>query len=482
MDQRPALTFFLLCLLALVMPEVAEADVEKAVDRALSKLPKEASVSVYAVRLPEPGMNGSPKVVIDRRGNEPRIPASNLKVLTSAAALAELGDDYRFKTRLYLQRDGDSPEAKLVLVGGGDPSFGDLDLYKELFGNEVGTRTILDGWAKGLSDLGITKINRLMLDATIFDDEHDHPNWPENQKHLWYEAQVGGLNLNINTIGVSLERAGSLMRHTLDPQTNYVIVDGQVRSGKKNAVIVSRRLGTNEIVLGGQTNARTQGPIRVTIDGPTAFVGTVFAEALAEAGLSIGVVTIQSSPDLSDWQLLAVHETPLETVLKRTNEDSINLYAESLIKLLGHRATGDSGSWASGAEAMKAYLEGLGVPTDDLAFDDGSGMSRNNRVTAQAIVAALTDRHAASNHELYRTALSDAGSDGTLTTRFRDRPSLRGRVWGKTGYIRGVSTMSGYLHASDGHWYAISVLVNDCPNGEIWKAKAAQEAIFAAFD
>ncbi len=109
-------------------------------------------------------------------------------------------------------------------------------------------------------------------------------------------------------------------------------------------------------------------------------------------------------------------------------------------------------------------------------------MSRLNRVTAAALTAALAERHASPQHEVYRDALSDAGSDGTLQRRFRDRPTLHGRVWGKTGYIRGVSTMSGYLQASDGNWYAISVLINDCPNGDIWRAKAAQEAVFAAVD
>ena len=191
----------------------------------------------------------------------------------------------------------------MLVVGGGDPTFGDAELYAGVDGWDV--RTILDGWAGVLADRGINRVRALHLDDTIFDDEYDHPNWPANQKHLWYEAQVGGLNLNINTVDIHLERAGSRMSVTLDPPTEFVTLDGTVKSGKKNAVIASRKLGTNTLILGGETNARTQGPIRVTIDGPTNYFATVFAEALADAGVTVaGTAFGPVEPD-GEWELVA---------------------------------------------------------------------------------------------------------------------------------------------------------------------------------
>ncbi|MEM1012107.1 MAG: D-alanyl-D-alanine carboxypeptidase/D-alanyl-D-alanine-endopeptidase [Planctomycetota bacterium] len=462
---------------AALFPATARASsLGKDVDKALAMLPKAATSAVRIVRLGDAGEAGSvPSVVLDRRGSSPMIPASNLKVVTTAAASAGLGDDYRFETRLYLRRDEDSGTTDVLVVGGGDPSFGDSALDDDV-------RRVLDSWAKFLAESGVETVGQLLVDDGLFDDTYDHPNWPENQKHLWYEAQVGALNFNLNCVGLSLTRSGSVMDLQLTPDTDYVDVEGRVKVGKKNAVVATRRLGTNEVVVGGETNAREQGPIRVTVDDPTAYFATVFAEALVDAGVAVSQVARLPRAPLDDWQLTAVHETPMSVVLARTNEDSINLYAEAFIKLLGHRATGKPGSWQNGGDAVLAYLRSLGVDTTGLFLDDGSGMSRLNQMTAEALTAALADRHASPGHGAYRTALSDAGSDGTLRSRFRDRPSLHGRVWGKTGYIRGVSTMSGLLQTEDGDWYAISVLVNDCPRADIWRAKAAQEAVFAAVD
>ncbi len=462
----------LILLLTLLLPSLAAGSPR--IDKAMTLAPKGATVAVHVERLDQPAE------VYDRNATRAMIPASNLKVLTTAAALSELGSDYRFQTKLLVRPTGDEGEADVLVVGGGDPTFGDAELLDGVDGWDV--RTILEQWAGILADRGISKVRALHADDTIFDSEYDHPNWPSNQKHLWYEAQVGGLNLNINTIGVHLERAGSRMDVKLDPPTKFVTIDGTVKSGKKNAVIASRRLGTNTLILGGETNARVQGPLRVTIDGPTDYFAAVFAEALADAGITVAGTVVGPVETTDAWELIALHETPLGTVMSRTNEDSINLYAETLIKLLGRRATGQPGSWQTGGDAVIAYLDGLGVDVSSIVFDDGSGMSRLNRVTAKAMTAALADQYSSDDFDFYRDALSDAGSDGTLERRFRDQPSLHGRVWGKTGYINGVSTMSGYLHAQDGHWYAFSVLVNDIPSGKVWQAKALQEAVVAAVD
>ena len=471
---QPLILSLVLALGSVAMP--ARAASPASIDKAVELAPKGAKVAVRVEQLDPSG----PTTIFDRNGSAAMIPASNLKVLTTAAALAELGPDYRFETKLYLRPTETAGEYDVLVVGGGDPTFGDAELFNGVDG--WGVRTVLDGWAALLRERGISRVRALHLDDSVFDGEHDHPNWPANQKHLWYEAQVGGLNLNLNCVGVHLERAGSRMDVRLDPPTNYVTRKGSVSSGKKNAVIATRPIGTNDLVLGGETNAREQGPIRVTVDNPTAYFAAVFGEALSDAGVSVDGSVVGPVSSIDDWELAAVHETPIDLVLHRTNEDSINLYAEALAKLLGQHATGAPGSWQSGGEAVRSYLGSLGVDTTGIFLDDGSGMSRENRITAASMTAALADRFSASDFDLYRDALSDAGSDGTLENRFRDRTDLHGRVWGKTGYINGVSTMSGYLHAKDGRWYAFSVLVNDVPSGQVWRAKAAQEAVVAAID
>lgn len=461
---------------------VARADFAGDVSKALRQAPSKASITVRVVALEG---STTPRVLYDRNATQPMIPASNLKLLTTAAALDALGSDFKFQTKLYVRLGENEGEAELAVIGGGDPGFGDSELLREIDG--WGTTTVFKNWARLLRDAGITQVTRLTLDDGIFDAEHDHPNWPENQKHRWYEAQVGGLNLNINCIDVYLTRGGSgRMNYRLDPPTGYVTVENTCRVGQDNAVQLARRLGTNEIVLGGSTNAKAQGPMNVTIDGPTGYFGAVMTETLEQNGLSVDETAHDPAlrNDLEGWRLAAVHETPMSTILARTNKDSINLYAECLVKRIS-AGDGVPGSWAGGDATVKAYVSKAVDPSAGAAIhlDDGSGMSRANRVTAEAMVGVLAAQFASDTFEAFRASLSEAGKDGTLKTRFSGAGAgLRGRVFGKTGYINGVSTMSGYLHGRDGRWYAFSVLVNDCPSGEIWKAKLLQENVVLALD
>ncbi len=479
--MRPTATLLaLFCLLA--TGPAALADLAGDVARELRGTPKGARVAVHLVRL---GEAEKPVELYAKDADEPMIPASNLKLLTTAAALDLLGPDFRFQTKLYA-RLADDGVAEVAVVGGGDPSFGDSELLETAAG--WGPTTIFDSWAGVLARAGVREVAVLYLDDSVFDDDHDHPNWPSDQKHLWYEAQVGGLNLNLNCVDVHLRRDGDArLSHRLDPPTGYVAVDGSVRRGKTNAVLLTRKLGTNDVILGGQTPAREQGPMKVTVDDPTAYFGRVFAERLENAGLPVAFILehdgVVETP--SEWSLLAIHETAMPTILARTNKDSINLYAECLLKRIGHEATGESGSWANGDAAVKAYLGRIGVDSAGaIHLDDGSGMSRQNRVTAEALTAVLAQQFQADTFEAFRAGLSEAGADGTLRRRFatRDRLALRGRVFGKTGYINNVSTMSGYLHGRDGAWYAFSILVNDARRSDIGKAKTLQEAIVDALD
>jgi serine-type D-Ala-D-Ala carboxypeptidase/endopeptidase (penicillin-binding protein 4) len=181
----------------------------------------------------------------------------------------------------------------------------------------------------------------------------------------------------------------------------------------------------------------------------------------------------------SPWVPLAVHETPIAAVLARANKDSINLYAEALFKRVGFAATGQSGSWENGRQTVGRFLESIGVNPDEFQLDDGSGLSRNNRISANAMARVLAHRYASPSRDTYLASLSVAGFDGTLDGRFKDS-DLRGRVYAKTGYIRGVSSMSGYVKAKDGQWYAFAILMNEVT--DIASCKRLQERIVKAID
>jgi len=177
--------------------------------------------------------------------------------------------------------------------------------------------------------------------------------------------------------------------------------------------------------------------------------------------------------------VVAVHETPLPTVLARANKDSMNLYAESLCKRLGRETSGESGTWANGTRAVADFLRRVGVPDEQFHLDDGCGLSKENMISPRALVKVLAHEFHGKNKDAYLVSLSIAGIDGTLDDRFKGS-DLRGRVIGKSGYVNGVRTLSGFVRTKDGPHYAFSILMNRIPDDPT--VKLLQEKIVKAVD
>jgi D-alanyl-D-alanine carboxypeptidase/D-alanyl-D-alanine-endopeptidase (penicillin-binding protein 4) len=223
------------------------------------------------------------------------------------------------------------------------------------------------------------------------------------------------------------------------------------------------------------------------------YAATVFSEALTGAGIKMtGAVkrdrTIRhqlvAPGAAAKWQVLGIHETPISPVLARCNKDSMNLYAESLCKRLGSEVAQTSGSWENGTGAVGAFLKKAGVPAAEFKLDDGSGLSRDNLISPHALTKVLIYDFYSKNHEIFFNSLAVAGVDGTLDDRFRERDvrDLRRRVYGKSGFIEGVSTLCGYLKAKDDQWYVFSIMVNGIPHFSNPQVKVIQEKVLKAVD
>ena len=471
----------LLLLTTLLLAPAARGDLPADLSAALDTPSlRSADVGVEVVALGDKA--GQDRTLFSRQPDKPLIPASNLKLVTSAAAMDALGADFKFRTVLAA-RGG-----TLALVGDGDPTLGDADL---LSGSGWGVRTIFEKWADALKARGITSADGLVVDDSVFDSVFLHPNWPVNQASKSYVPQVAGVNLNANLMDffLSANGPGEVVSYKTLPPTEYATVANSCVYGDRNAVVLGRTLGTNRIVLGGETDARETGPLQVTVDDPPLFAGTVLAETLRGRGIDLPAEvrrdrTVRESlkSGKGGWRVVAVLETPLSTVLTQMNKESINLYAEALCKRMGAEATGKPGSWANGTAAMGAYLKKVGVPAAEFSFDGGSGLSRENRVSASAMAAVLAKAYHGQHAAMLFGSLSVAGTDGTLRNRFAapQMQDLRGRVFGKSGYINNVSTLSGYLHGRDGRWYAFTVLINGVT--DVGRAKWAQESVVRAVD
>ncbi|MDB5328830.1 MAG: dac [Phycisphaerales bacterium] len=460
---------------AFAATSLVQADVSSTIEGVLrDPYLKNVRVGVKIAKL-----NGeSPATVIyEHEPTRPLTPASNLKLITTAAALDTLGPDFVFRTRL-LQKD-----STLALVGDGDPSLGDAEALEKTGWTST---TLFEKWAESVKARGVKGFGKLVYDDSIFDEKYVHPTWPANQIHLRYVAGVAGLNLNANCLDFYLQPKGkgAVVDYRVDPTTTYAPIANTCVGGTKNAVWLSRAADSNKIELRGQTDAANGKPISVTVDDPSKFTATVLADTFKKAGIPIeGDIerdaTVRAAAD--SWQPLAVYETPITTIIARANKDSMNLYAEALCKRVGAKVSGESGSWANGPAAVGAFLQSIGVSADQFSFDDGCGLSKKNVISPGAILAVLEHEYRSKHRDAYLTSLAVAGVDGTLKDRFGGS-GLRERVIGKSGFIASVSALAGFVKAKDGSTYVFSILFNGIAEGTNSHAKLLQEKIVAAVD
>ena len=478
-------TFLLLSVLSLA----ARADLDKDIHAILrDRLLEKAAVGIEIVQLGDTPTQD--RVLFRHRGDAPHIPASNLKLITTSAALDTLGPDFRFQT-LLVQKGED-----LVLVGDGDPTFGDAELLKKVGWD---TTTVFQNWAQQLRKAELLAFRHLLIDDSVFDETFVHPNWPPDQEQARYVAQVAGMSLNLNCIDffVRGSGSGSLATYRLNPPTRYAPVTNSVVAGGDNAVWINRHRGSNDITLRGTCPSSGEVAASVTIHDPAMFAATVLAETLRSNNVHVeGKIArdrtvraslqsrIENSKSEIGARILAVHETPISQVLARANKDSINLYAESLCKRLGFAAggaTGGPGSWPTGAAAIGTFFRKAGVSESQFRIDDGSGLSRENTISPDAVTSVLRFNHHGPNREAFLSSLAVGGIDGTLDERFRSA-DLKGRVFGKSGYIVGVSALSGYIKARDGNWYTFCILMNNLARGTNGRAKFLQDQIVKAIN
>ncbi|MEA2710407.1 MAG: hypothetical protein QOF78_3008 [Phycisphaerales bacterium] len=442
-------------------------------DKYLSK----ADVGIAIARLPDGG--GRPEVLFRADSDIPLIPASNLKLVTTSAFIDRVGPDFKFRTVLLMK------DADLFLIGDGDPTLGDVEMLKKV-GWDVDT--VFKTWADLLKQRGVASVRNVYLDDSIFDEQFLQPNWLGRYLGDRYAAQVGGVNLNANCIDFWVRPGaapGQPVAYTMNPDTRYATVKNLAVTGDDKGVGVSRPPAKNDLTLRGETGQTLGRPISVPIHDPPMFAATVLAETLARSGIAVNGsvsrdrgVRDRYAADAQGWSVVAALDTKLSTVLERANKDSMNLYAEAMCKRLGREASGQSGSWANGTVAMADFLKHIAVADDQYKLDDGSGLSRENAISPDAMLKILAHNFRGPNRELFISSLAVAGADGTFEKRFKN--NLKGRVFGKSGYIGGVSALSGYLKTDDGKWFAFSILMNGITDNVT--AKTLQERIVAAID
>ncbi len=384
---------------------------------------------------------------------KPLIPASNMKLITTAAALKYLGPNFEYETRVALYDD------TLVVIGSGDPLLGDKDT-DDKHGRQAGW--ILEKIAQALQTRGVREVNDIVVDTSVFDNQRVHPSWPARDYNKWYACEISGLNYNDNCIEMTTSNAGGNIAIEIDPPTRFVETINQVEAISRGdeAVGSYRTQQPNRIIVFGKCRTK-QGPFKVAIEQPAGFFGFLLTEHLQRSGIVVRGKVMEKSLDANArLKPLVEFSTPISDVLWRANTDSLGLAAEALIKTIDAQNNADKklGSWPGGRELVHRYLTGLGVPEAEINLDDGSGLSRENRLTVNAITKVLLNLYRSGNWELFKASLAVGGEQGTID-RYFSEPKYRGKVLGKTGYISGVRAFSGICHTQSGP-YLFAILSN----------------------
>ena len=433
-----------------------QADLAKRIDTILSQPSlQKVQFSVHIVRA------DSGKTVYNRNANKPLIPASNMKIIITAAALKYLGPNYEYKTQIGLCDD------TLVIIGSGDPLLGDK-LTDAKYGREVGW--IFEDIAAVLKQNNPRDIKDIIVDSSIFDDQRVHPNWPREQLNQWYACEVSGLNFNSNCIDITVKTVDGKTSVVVEPKTAFIkVVNKVIPIQKGESKVGSYRQpepnDINKIVVFGKCKKQLN-PFTVAIERPAVFFGYLLAENLAKAGINTTGRLVEKAIDRDcNFRLLTEYSTPLADCLARCNKDSFGLAAEALLKTIAANANPHkkSGSWPAGGEMVSLYLLKLGIKENEFCIDDGSGLSRQNKLSANAITKVLSNIYKTKNWALYKNTLAVGGVDGTIGKYFKEK-KYRGKIFGKTGYIGGVKSFSGVCSTTKGD-YIFSILTNNA-NGK----------------
>lgn len=431
----------------------------------------------------------SGEVLASNRADESFIPASNMKLLTSGAALAVLGPEFQYETTLVFDEAAQGEggiKGRVVLRGGGDPALGDPKLLEQ---SRTSVEWVLTTWIDAMKSAGVTPGAELVIDDRVFDRQFVHPSWPAEQLNRWYCAEVCGLNFHTNMISLFTEprEAGRPPAVKTEPISPWIEIRNRAKSVRQgNHTAWAARDGDKGIILHGDVRFSND-PVDVSLTDVPLFMARLLGDRMTGAGMKPARIRVVGEHENIDGgRVIHTFATDIKTVLRRCNVDSYNLYAEALIKRLGYEVTHAPGSWTNGSAVMRMVLqEHLGIDAGRaFTVADGSGMSRNNKVTPRMLalwLKAMADDQKVS--AAFLDSLAQAGEEGTLRKRFRTQP-LVNDVRAKTGYLSGVSAISGYVtDPRSGKRMIFSIITNDKPNRvQLTAVREAEEKIIRIVD
>ena len=404
-----------------------------------TKLELSAKEVSFSIRLPD----GS---LLQHLPDESRAPASCMKLVVAAACLDLLGPDHMFQTNLMRMgtiQDG-VLNGDLLVIGGGDPAICGRENSKDPLWE-------LRPWIDTIRSQGIERVRgRILADVRYLDGPGVHPDWPEEQLSRWYCAPSGALNLNDNCIDIVIGPvvSGQVKVEIKPPQPLVTLKNSLIPClKKKDHLYRIDRVGNGwDLEVSGKflttSGVRTEW---IAVPDPADSFVSIFLQLIRDSGIEVDGTAL--SPSAKALPMANIQHS-LSSRLPVMLKNSQNLYADALARVLA-KVRGGDGSFSSAAAELTRWLEQRLKNSDEIVIRDGSGLSRENRLTARVLRQVVELGLKAQWSQPFFDSLPLAGLDGTLKKRMTSLP-LKGKVRAKTGTIRGVVSLAGVLDSAQG--------------------------------
>ncbi len=404
-------------------------------------------------------------------------PASNMKIYTVATALDRLSPDYRFTTSVYAPAKPDAVgviRGDLRIYGRGDPTiaarFNNGDYLKAI--DDLAARIVAAGVKRVEGDL--------VGDETYFVGPKYGAGWEWEDLTWYYGAEVTPLTVNDNALDLFIKPGAAVSEPAVittgPPDPLLTIVNRVTTSAKgvKRDISIHRGLGDNTIIISGTIALDDRGYTGgIGISHPALLFIYLLRNSLAQKGVlvtgksrvtgEVALPSVSSVSSVVQAEILNLQSPPFSVIAAQTLKPSQNLYTELILRTLGKlNPIPNQTSEDLGLEAVRTFLKTAGIRPDSLVLDDGSGLSRNDMITAEASVQLLTfmSKHRYSN--VFRDALPIAGVDGTLRNRLKGTPA-ENNLRAKTGSLSSAASLAGYVTTAAGEKLAFSIMVNNYP-------------------
>ncbi len=460
---------------ASVSPDARDTSLAKQIDQLIdSSELKQGRWGVFVISL------NDGRAVYSRDGDRLFTPASNMKAYTTAVAIDLLGPDYRWRTSVYADKQADANgviSGDLTLYGRGSP---------DLISKTKNDAPSLAKFADQLYAAGVRRVSgNIVGDASYFRGELFGVGWQWNDLQWYYGAEPSALSVDENTVEVTMgpgAKSGESASVVVTPNQNFVRLLNTGTTADRDAptsIGVLRDLSGNDIHVWGEFPVGGHAfSAFLSVHDPALWAATVFKQALTARGIKVDgevrsrdfrVAEKERFDPQKAIELAFQESAPLSEVIRHTNKESDNLYAELILRTLGKdrgsiapdpdaRKNQTRGDDEAGTAVVRRWLETKGISTRGLAIRDGSGLSRLDLITPEStarLFATMTQSNAAT---AFYDSLPIAGHDGTLTGRLK---KFEGRISAKTGSLTYVHSLSGYVTTPKGERLAFSILCND---------------------